>query len=340
MDHDVGLLADLDRTDPVGHPDRFRAADRGQLEHLMGAEPGRGEAGVAGQPGRQRRGPEDVERVARVGRVAAQCHAAPALDDLRVTAVRRDSLPEAQVRPRAVGDRGGGVEDQLDLAIVEPHAVADEQMTAEHAQIGEVFHRAPSGPFEVSLRVRRRRREVHRHTGAEFAGEVGRAGEQFVRGEIVADEGDPTLDQASARWIPSDHGPLTGEHLRRRRRERPVVDVPPPHTDRGADTGRIEGDGDAVDVGDRAGLHQRRHAVRQRLDGRQCGRDLVVVREMRVVQWDRPLEDRFAGRQQVGDAASHQRIAGEVLVGVDHPGRDHTVAGVDDRGARMVGRES
>ena len=74
-------------------------------------------------------------------------------------------------------------------------------------------------------------------------------------------------------------------------------------------------------------------------------RQLVVVeRFVGAVQRHRPLEDRRAGRQQVGDAAAHERIAGQVLVGVDHAGRhdaavaSSTVASGNSRGAPRSSR--
>ena len=129
MDDDVGLLADLDRTDAVGEPDRLGAGDGGQFEHLVGTEARRVEPGVAGDAGGQRGGAQDVDRVAGVGRVAPERDPPAALDDLGVTAVGEHALAEPEVRPRAVGDRRLARQDQFDLGVVEPHAVADEQVT-------------------------------------------------------------------------------------------------------------------------------------------------------------------------------------------------------------------
>ena len=88
---------------------------------------------------------------------------------------------------------------QVDLLVVEPHAVCEQQVRPEHAEIVEVHHRPLAGAREVALGVGRRGREVHRHVRAHLAGEVGRAGEQRVGREVVADERDPALDEAASR---------------------------------------------------------------------------------------------------------------------------------------------
>ena len=199
VDDDVGLLADFQRTDPVGHADGFGTGDRRQLEHLMGAEPLRIEPAVAGQTGGERGGAQDVGDVAGVGCVAAEGDAAAALDDVGVAADAGDALTEPQVRPRAVGDRRACRQHEVDLFVVEPHAVGQQQVRPEHAEVVQVGDRSLAGAGEVALGVGRGRRQVHRHAGAHRAGEVGGAGQQLVAGQVVADEGDPALDEAARR---------------------------------------------------------------------------------------------------------------------------------------------
>ena len=90
---------------------------------------------------------------------------AATLDDLGVAAVGEDALAEPEVRPGAVPDRRLARQDQFDLGVVEPHAVADEQMAIEHAEVVEMLDRAATRPLEVALGIGRRGRQVHRHSG-------------------------------------------------------------------------------------------------------------------------------------------------------------------------------
>ena len=99
--------------------------------------------------------------------------------------------------------------------------------------------------------------------------------EQFVRCEVVADQGDPALDPTARREL-LDQGTLAIEHLRRRRCERTVLDVPSPHPERGPYADVAEGPANGVAVGDRAGLDHRRDTVTERLDRGHRGGDLVV----------------------------------------------------------------
>ena len=64
---------------------------------------------------------------------------------------------------------------------------------------------------------------------------------------------------------------------------------------------------------------------------------------MRSVQWNRPLEDRLSGTQIVRNAAARQRVAGQMLVRIDHARDDDTVGCVEfhstgPHGAQPAGR--
>ena len=150
----------------------------------------------------------------------------------------------------------------------------------------------------------------------------------------MADQGHPTFD-ATAGWVPLDDRSLPVEHLVGRRGIRAVVDVPPPHAERRPEAGDVERTGDGIAVGDRTGLDDGGDPVGECLDGRDGGRDLVVSGFVRGVQRHGPVEDRGARRKEVGDATPHQRITGEVLVGIDHARGDHATCDVDDVGRRM-----
>ena len=77
-----------------------------------------------------------------------------------------DALPKPEVGPRAVRDRGRGAQQRVDLRVVEPDRVREQQVRAEHAELVEVHERAVTEALEIHLRVGRRRRDVHRHAGA------------------------------------------------------------------------------------------------------------------------------------------------------------------------------
>ncbi len=116
---------------------------------------------------------------------------------------------------------------------------------------------------------------MHRHAGSQFACQIGGACEQLVRCEVVADQGDPSLDP-TARREPLDQGALAIEHLGGRGGERAVLDVPSPHPERCPYPDVAERPADGVAVGDRAGLDHRRDTVAERLDRGQRGGHLVV----------------------------------------------------------------
>ena len=291
MDDDVGLLAGLERADPIGHADCLGAADRGEFERFVGAEPLRVDSAIACDPRRCCGGSQDVSHVTGVRCIASECNPSAALDDLGVPAYPGDTLAESQVRPRAIGDGSAGRQDQVDLVVIEPHPVGEHEMPAERPEMVEVHDRASTGAGEIALGVGRRGGEVHCHLGAELPSEIRRAGEQLVGCKVVPDQCDPSLHQ-SARRVGLDHAALTGQHFVVRRRERAGFDVPPPRADRAADTCRVHPRNHSIRVGDGAGLNERGDTVLERFDGAQGGRELIVVGGMFAVQWHRPAEDR------------------------------------------------
>ena len=127
----------------------------GQLEGVVGAEPGRIDTGVLGQAGEQRGGPQEVDEVAGVLAVAAERHPAAPAHQLGVAPGARHALAEAQVGPRAGGDRGAGAEEGVDLVVVEVDGVGDEHVRSEHAEVVEVDER-DAGRCGPGRRRRRR----------------------------------------------------------------------------------------------------------------------------------------------------------------------------------------
>ena len=139
-----------------------------------------------------------------------------------------------------------------------------------------------------------------------------------VRGQVVADERDPALDQAAARE--RRRPPPAGDRAPRRT---VPANGPSPMSHptcrscrgcrRPAAPWPRRRDGRPCRPRSRSSRRSAAHSTR-----RQRGRQLVVVGGVLGVDRHRPLEDRRARRQQIGDATAHQRITGEVLVGVDH----------------------
>ncbi len=176
---------------------------------------------------------------------------------------------------------------------------------------------------------------MHRHVGAQFAGQVGSAGEQRVGRKVMADQRDPTLHQ-STRWELLHDGALTVEHFLRGSGEGALLDVPAPHTDGRPQPRLGERLGNPVGVGNRACFDHGGDAAGERLNCRQRTGNLIVDRAVGSVQRNRPLEDRRTRWEEIGNATAHQRVAGEVLVRVDHARRDNAVRGVEQFGLRIL----
>jgi hypothetical protein len=168
--------------------------------------------------------------------------------------------------------------------------VREQQVAAEHPECLEVLDRSPAVLREVVLGIGRRRREVHRHADAALAGEVGGPREQLVAREVVADERHPSGDRSPARQR-VEHRTLAIQHLVGRRGEWSELDVPPPRAERGAQSHARHTRSRALWVRDRARLDDGGDAVAHAVDSSQLRGELVVVRRVRTVQRNRPLED-------------------------------------------------
>src|SRR3954471_11944349 len=112
--------------------------------------------------------------------------------------------------------------------------MGQQKVWPESTEMVEVHERATTGTCEIALRVRGGRRHVHRHRGVQLASEIGRAREQVVTGQIVADQRHPSFDQ-SARRMGLDDRPLTVEDFIDAADEWTLVDVPSPCADRATD---------------------------------------------------------------------------------------------------------
>ena len=131
--------------DPIlsASPTARATADRGQFERVVGAERSGVHRLVLTDSGGQGAHTQRVERVGRVLGVATEADAGARPGQMGVTAVGADSLPEAQVRPRRVRDRGIGAEDDVAFRVVEMHGVREQYVRSERAESVEVHKRAP-----------------------------------------------------------------------------------------------------------------------------------------------------------------------------------------------------
>ena len=153
--HDVGQFSRLERADAVSHSDRFRSSNGRELERSARPESHRVEPGVARDTRRSRRSTQDVRDIARVRCVAPERDTAAALDHLRMATHPAHALPQPQVRPWAVRDRGTAREHEVDLGVVEPHSMREQEMLAEHTESIEMHDRTATVPGEILLRIRR-----------------------------------------------------------------------------------------------------------------------------------------------------------------------------------------
>ena len=273
---------------------------------------------VLADAGGQGAHPQGIERVGGVLGVAAEADAGARPGQAGVTAVGADPLPQAQVGPRRVRDGGVGAEDDVALGVVEMHGVREQDMGSERAQRVEVHERAPVRTLQPCGRVARVGRDVKREDDALLAGERGRAGEQRIAHEAVADQRDRSSHQSIA-GERIDHRALTIEDLVGGSRVRTGLDIPSPRADRAPHADGPHGGGDAHGMGDRARFDDRRHAVRHLLETGENRGQLVVVGGMGGMDGHRPAEDRLTRAQIIGDRAAYEPVAGEVLVGVHEP---------------------
>ena len=200
VDHEVGGLAALERADAVGHAGRRGAADRRHLQPVVRAAARRVDRGVLGDADGEAGGVEDVDAVVGVRRVATEPDGDAGAVHRHVLALAEHALAVVEVGPRAVGDRGAAcVRTSSTSSSSSQTAWASSRCGPSTPRSVEVHERAHAGPGEVRLRVVAGRRDVHRHVRAAVAGEVGGAAEQLVGRQIVADERDPALDQATGR---------------------------------------------------------------------------------------------------------------------------------------------
>ena len=78
-------------------------------------------------------------------------------------------------------DRGAGLREQLDLAVVEPHAVRDDRALGEDAAVVEHLDRAAAQALQRLLHLPDRLRRVRVEPGAELLHQGERLAEALLR---------------------------------------------------------------------------------------------------------------------------------------------------------------
>jgi len=151
-----------------------------------------------------------------------------------------------------------------------------EEVPSEDAQLVEVHDRAVAEALQADLGVRRGWRKVHGYADTPVSGEVRRAGQQLVRREAVADEGDGPLHQPSGR-VGIEKVLQASEHFVAGSGKRTFFYVPGPDAYRRPDASGGESRCDGLRVGHGPGLHQGGGAVPETFDSGQGGRQLLVV---------------------------------------------------------------
>ena len=186
----------------------------------------------------------------------------------------------------------------------------------------------PTRSLDVAGGVAVVRRHVEREAHAATTRQFARPCHECVAHQVVADERDPSFDEAAGRQ-PVEQVGVPREHLVRRRAERHTVDIPSPLTDRRPHADRRDRGRHAVGMRHGARFDGARDAVGDRFDRPEGGRQLVVVAGVGRVHRHCPAEDRLPRVDRVGDARVHQPVARQVLMGV-HVAGCHQRLGVAD----------
>ena len=215
---------------------------------------------IPGQPGSEGGGAEHVDGVAGVLGVAADGQPAAALEEVGVAPGAGDALAEAQVGPRAVRQRRLRAQEDVELGVVDVHAVGDHDVAAEHAEGVEV-HDRPVGRCGRGT-PRRRRPSARGGTSGSCRGRWpgARCDDEFVGHQVVADERHPAAHGAVAGGE-RQHVTLTVEHVGDVAGQGQAGGVRPPAAERAADADAVVGGEHTLGVADRAGLDGERDAV-------------------------------------------------------------------------------
>ena len=110
-----------------------------------------------------------------------------------------DALSEAEVRPRAIRDGDPLTEDEIDLLVVEVHAMGDEHVRSERTERVEMGEWAAPGTSEVGDGICAGRRHVECQPRRMLPGEIARRRHELVGHQVVSDERDPAAAHGRVR---------------------------------------------------------------------------------------------------------------------------------------------
>ncbi len=180
------------------------------------------------------------------------------------------------------------------------------------------------------------RRHVEAHPDVVLVGERPGRLPQRIRARRVADQGRPRAeasvgDAAMAHQLVLEPGDrcvgVLAVHVGFGRQ------VPDPRPEPTADADLGEPVDHLVEEADRAGLEERRGAAAQHLRGGELRGAPLVPLLVGGVELRQPHEHVLLERRVVGDVPAGQRLAGDVDVGVHHPGRQDEPVAADPRSA-------
>ncbi len=223
-------------------------------------------------------------------RVAPEREPTTPVHQFRVPAGATIALPQPQVGCRARGDCRTRLKDGVDLRVIQPYRVSQQQSRTQDPEIAQVQHRPAAGPPLVRGHIAWAGRQVPGNACAEPLSERGRASEQLVTGQIMPDQRDPPTHPA-IRTQRADHLLLRRQGLCRRHRIRLARRVPAPAADPAPDTRGTEPGRDAQRVRDGTCVKQCGHAAGERLGRCQGGGQLIVITGHRRVQRHDPSGD-------------------------------------------------
>ena len=163
--HEVGLLARLDRAELLAQPERPGAGQRRHLERRLRRDLARVLPRVLVLDRRHVHRPHQIEIVRVVRRVAAERHPHAPGQELRHLAVLRHTPPTLGGRAGAHSHRRLRPGQAVDLGVVQAEHVGEEDVRPEHADRFEVFRRAEAVAGQVFLARLRAAPVVQRESG-------------------------------------------------------------------------------------------------------------------------------------------------------------------------------
>ena len=266
----------------------------------------------------------------------------PALHHLGHLPHLRHAVAHLQRRGRAVHDRDAVRGHRGQLLVVDMDAVGDGHIGPEHTELGQVDHRSLAELGDEPVRIELGRRHVEAHPDVVLGGQRARRPPERIGTGRVADEDRPGAettagDRSEVGELPLEMGDrlvrglAVDAGLRRK--------VPDPAAQAAADPDLHQTVDDVVEKADRPRFQERRGARLEHLHRGELRGQAFLGRGVHGVQRAQPHEHVLLEGRVVRDVAPGERLAGDVDVRVDEPGRDHEAIAADLVGARVARRQ-